>query len=132
MAVAATVVVMVATAAAGTAAAGELAAGTAAVGAVAVGAVATDASGTVGGGAMASAIAGVGRPSATFGSAATDPAEQVRRRGACSSRLLTQGNGRLRAAVCLDTGEGTAAIKSGEPAYLPNFWRCESTRPVPA
>lgn len=128
MAVAATVVVMVATtAAAGTAAAGELAAGTAAVGAVA-----TDASGTVGGGAMASAIAGVGRPSATFGSAATDPAEQVRRRGACSSRLLTQGNGRLRAAVCLDTGEGTAAIKSGEPAYLPNFWRCESTRPVPA
>lgn len=128
MAVAATVVVMVATtAAAGTAAAGELAAGTAAVGAVA-----TDASGTVGGGAMASAIAGVGRPSATFGSAATDPAEQVRRRGACSSRLLTQGNGRLRAAVCLDTGEGTAAIKSGEPAYLPNFWRFESTRPVPA
>jgi len=128
MAVAATVVVMVATtAAAGTAAAGELAAGTAAVGAVA-----TDASGAVGGGAMASAIAGVGRPSATFGSAATDPAEQVRRRGACSSRLLTQGNGRLRAAVCLDTGEGTAAIKSGEPAYLPNFWRCESTRPVPA
>jgi hypothetical protein len=109
MAVAATVV-------AGTAAAGELAAGTAAVGAGAM-----DASGAVGGGAMASAIAGVGRPSATFGSAATDPAEQYRRRGACSSRLLTQGNGRLRAAVCLDTGEGTAAIKSGRPACLPNF-----------
>jgi hypothetical protein len=73
-------VVMVATVVAGTAAAGKLAAGTAAVGTAAVGAVATDASGTVGGGATASAIAGVGRPSATFGSADTDRAEQVRRR----------------------------------------------------
>lgn len=56
-------------------------AATAAAGMAAVGAVATDASGTAGGGAMASAIAGVGRPSATFGSAETDRAEHVRRRG---------------------------------------------------
>jgi hypothetical protein len=47
------------------------------------------------------------------------PPPRIRQRSPTGGRLLGHR-------------KGTAAIKSGEPACLPNFWRLESARPVPA
>jgi hypothetical protein len=84
---------------------GTVVVGTVVAGTVAAGAVVADASGMAAGGAMALAIAGAGRPSVMFGSAATDPAELEKGRRKATAPSHTRQKSRAASGRPFDVGQ---------------------------